>query len=956
MHSAEPQKTAIVVSHTHWDRAWYLTFQQFRHRMVRMIDRLIDMLDNNPEYHSFTLDGQTILLEDYLEIRPERKSDLKRLISTGRMIVGPWYILPDLFLVSGESVIRNLQIGLRSSREYGSPMQVGYVPDPFGHFAQLPQILRGFGIDSFIFMRGLGCEEKSRTGTLFNWQSPDGSTVLATYLVDGYFNGAALGYPEQFGRFDGLQPDPELARKRANEAIEKLEKLQKEHVFLVNNGFDHMPEQPDLPEILANINATGQINGHLRTSVSSAHAEKTEELNIGQELASAPFDVAESSTQFIHGTFQHFFEAVKACGFDHHTLTGDLLGNADHPILSSVFSTRIYLKQQNHRAQSLLERYVEPLTATTGVLFPRPSANAFTEYAWKLLLQNHPHDDICGCSADGVHEDDEVRFRQVTELAESLMTEQLENLMHAGLRPPAVTGQKSSDIFLWNPHPWSHECAVTTSILFANPKAEQGDRTPQRRLRAIDAGGNEVSVEVLSSVEHDIRNNFLETSWGRRYTIRLNVEMPAFGYQVVHVFETDEIAKKPVKNGRESVVNVNSNGAHETRQTTSEPFILKTAGTELRALDGRYSVHFSETGVRFRDFLRFEFQQDNGDTYTFGPVPETGAIWSDAGTAAIDPNQPDSLIVTHELQVPGELNSSSLVTLQLTTQIILQPDGTLSFRTQYHNSVKNGRLRVVLPTGMINDEVLADGHFRLAKRAKVRTNTPESAPERYRTYPGELEYPTQHMNDFVLAEGEVFTTWLASRGLHEFELVDMDDISHIALTVNRSVGHLSTANGRIRRVQAGPAIAVPGAQCLREITADFAWGSVMRSQRGTAMRRARAFSHPVWVREMPWLPHLKSTGDVPRRHMGLKISHPDVHISCFRIQEDTRIVVLRIYSTNDSSIETEVSIGLPVNAMARADLNEVWPSDPASIIPCGSQFTLSLNPGEIATVLLRLQE
>jgi hypothetical protein len=1007
MPSAEPQKKAIVVSHTHWDRAWYLTFQQFRHRMVRMIDRLIVMLDSNPDYHSFTLDGQTILLEDYLEIRPEKKQDLKRLISSGKIIVGPWYILPDLFLVSGESVIRNLQIGLQTSREYGSAMQVGYVPDPFGHFAQLPQVLRGFGIDTFIFMRGLGSEEKLAAGTLFNWQSPDGSTVLATYLVDGYFNGAALGYPEQFGRFDGLLAEPELAVKRAAEAIEKLRDLQQEQVYLINNGFDHMPEQPDLPRLLAHVNAACATNSHLYKGISSNERSNLVSGADGNASAFPESDAVATATpsgsesvlnetQFIHGTFQQFFDAVKDAGYEHHTLSGDLLGNADHPILSSVFSTRIYLKQQNHKAQSLLERYAEPMIAIAGTLGRSMPTGAFTDYAWKLLLQNHPHDDICGCSTDGVHEDDEVRFRQVTELAESLMTEQLEALMHTGLMPPARTGIQGADVFVYNPHPWVHTAAVTTSILFANPKAEQGDRTPLRSLRAVDAAGNEVPVFVLSSLEHSIRNNFLETSWGRRYDIRLQIELPAIGYQIVHVFETGEpfATSEGYLNGVSEAAQANQQDSGEsyyqtqssaggsvadatgipasTQSTQSTeptraaidsllnsepdlPFILKAASTELRVQNKRYSVHFSDSSLRFRDFLTFEFQQDNGDTYTFGPVPEADVLWSDSGSATPDPSQPDAILVHHEMHVPAGLNAEHQVCLKLTTQITLLPDGSLGFHTKYTNSARNGRLRVVLPTGMQTDEVLADAHFRLARRVKVQANTPESAPERYKAYPGELEYPTQHMNDFILAEAEIHTSWVASRGLHEFELIDRDQTTHVALTLNRSVGHLSTANGRIRRVQAGPAIEVPGAQCLREITADFAWGLVGRNERGKAMRRARTFAHPVWVREMPWLPHLKSAGVIPRRFEGLKISHPDAHVSSFRIKEDGKTAVLRLYNTSDGAISTSISTGLPFVAMVRTDLHEQWPADETSVTPCGSSFSLGMRPGEIATVLLRIE-
>src|SRR5512139_2022199 len=122
----------IVVPHTHWDREWYQPFQQFRARLVRLMDRLLTTLEADPAFAHFHLDGQTIVLEDYLEIRPHNRDRLRRLVKAGRIAIGPWYVLPDEFLVSGESVIRNLQIGCHLAGQFGAPLRVGYLPDQFG--------------------------------------------------------------------------------------------------------------------------------------------------------------------------------------------------------------------------------------------------------------------------------------------------------------------------------------------------------------------------------------------------------------------------------------------------------------------------------------------------------------------------------------------------------------------------------------------------------------------------------------------------------------------------------------------------------------------------------------------------------------------------------------------------------------------------------------------------------
>jgi alpha-mannosidase len=178
-------RTFVVVSHTHWDREWYQPFEEFRARLVRMMDSLLDLLERDPEYRHFVLDGQTVPLDDYLEIRPERREQIEGLVQEGRLLAGPNYMLPDEFLIGGEAWIRNLMFGIRSARAYGRAMMVGYSPDAFGHIAHLPAILRGFGIDSAYVSRGTN---EATVGGQFRWRAPDGSEVFA------YRFGPAWGY------------------------------------------------------------------------------------------------------------------------------------------------------------------------------------------------------------------------------------------------------------------------------------------------------------------------------------------------------------------------------------------------------------------------------------------------------------------------------------------------------------------------------------------------------------------------------------------------------------------------------------------------------------------------------------------------------------------------------------------------------------------------------------------
>ncbi len=230
---AEPT-TLLVVPHTHWDREWYQTFQQFRMRLVRTVDAILDVLEADPAFTVFMLDGQTIPLEDYLEVRPENAERLRALTRTGRLLVGPWYLQPDEFLVGGESLIRNLQMGMRIAASFGGAMPVGYVPDIFGHIAQLPQILRGFGLNNAVFWRGVGPDVAYSE---FQWAAPDGTTVLAVWLCDdlGYSNARSLP----------LETDALLARVAALEV--PLRRRATTHTLLLMNGSDHLePQRPSV--------------------------------------------------------------------------------------------------------------------------------------------------------------------------------------------------------------------------------------------------------------------------------------------------------------------------------------------------------------------------------------------------------------------------------------------------------------------------------------------------------------------------------------------------------------------------------------------------------------------------------------------------------------------------------------------------------------------------------------
>ncbi|HLM97476.1 MAG TPA: hypothetical protein VK283_14255, partial [Acidimicrobiales bacterium] len=180
----------VIVSHTHWDREWYRTFQALRARLVDTVDSVLDLLDRDPGW-KFVLDGQTIVVEDYLAIRPDQADRLAAACRSGRLAIGPWYVQPDSLIPSGEAHVRNLLEGRRVGEQFGPVSKVAYTPDSFGHPSQFPQLFAGFGLDGFLYWRGNGDEIRTLP-PVYRWVAPDGSSVVACHLAQGYFNAATL--------------------------------------------------------------------------------------------------------------------------------------------------------------------------------------------------------------------------------------------------------------------------------------------------------------------------------------------------------------------------------------------------------------------------------------------------------------------------------------------------------------------------------------------------------------------------------------------------------------------------------------------------------------------------------------------------------------------------------------------------------------------------------------------
>ena len=411
------KRTIIVVPETHWDREWYQPFEVFRARLVRLVDRVIDLLDSNPEYKYYTLDGQSIVLEDYLEIRPDRRDDIARLVQAGRLLIGPSYVLPDEFLTGGESHIRNLQLGIAVARQFGPVMMVGYMPDTFGHMAHMPAILAGFGISGAVMWRGA---DKSLTSSEFFWRAPDGSEVLTAHMVMGY------------GIASYLWPDRERLLTQLQSLRQMLEPWASTRYLLLPNGTDHTEPQP----------AAAGHHGHRQRGAGRRRAGARQPAHVhrgraardgGPQRLLAPLagrvPLQRAGARAAERRLDAHVDQAGEPGLrgPARALGGALLHLGRSPAAARRRRTRggetslsweasgWAASLQGHRDDA------ERAAADAGSL----------RLAWRLLLQNQPHDSICGCSTDEVHDEMKVRFRRCRRLGEAVRDDALAYLAEA---------------------------------------------------------------------------------------------------------------------------------------------------------------------------------------------------------------------------------------------------------------------------------------------------------------------------------------------------------------------------------------------------------------------------------------------------------------------------------------------------------------------------------------------
>lgn len=728
-------KNYCVISHTHWDREWYLPFENFRMRLVDLMDNLLELLEQDEGYR-FHMDAQTIVLEDYLAIRPYQREKIEKFVREGRLLIGPWYVQNDFHLCSGEATVRNLLVGKKIAEEFGKCTMVGYAADQFGLCSQLPQMMVRFGLDSCIFGRGF-----SRGETQFYWQSEDGSRLLCEWMHEWYNNAQ---------RFSA---DPEKALALLKMRSESCARMGKTGDALLMNGVDHLEAQEDLSEVI----------------------EKVQPLLASDE-------------KFFQDTMPEYMERMKKTieerGLKLNTYTGELRDLGQPKVLTGTLASRIYLKQYNAKLQALLERKFEPLYTTAAALGVCDYPHDYSEYMWKTLIENHPHDSICGCSVDPVHAHMVDRFIRVDENVTDLIDRGTASMMEHLDR----TGLNNSQYLIMNTNntPLEYNGVMEATVII--PADEDTGA-----FVLTDRAGHEIPFEVVR-MEKNVNERILSpinlpgTKVVDRYTIRYRLKLAGMSYRVLTL--TPEPGTLMVEQTR-----------HKSAYQMENEFLKVRINR-----NGTLDLTDKKTGKTHEGMLLLEDSADIGNAYVYRDAEESSTLTSNDARARVSVVEDTPLLQSRSISLRVKIDrkeGAGYVDVEFTVSLG-KGDRALSVDVRMDNQCKCHRLRVLIPTGIANEVNYAGQPYDIIARNRVSQFAND------KTHPN---------TEFVGIDGEGYGFAVLNRGLYEYEHM-MHPITGepgtLALTLLRAVYCFTSGTDSVGG--SGTYNLTPEGQCLGEQT------------------------------------------------------------------------------------------------------------------------------------------
>ncbi len=847
-----PQRNVYYVLSSHWDREWYQTFQDYRYRLVTLLDDVLDGLGDGSLAGPFQMDGQALPIEDYLEVRPERREMVADYVQRGLLLLGPWYVLPDEFLVSGESMVRNLERGLAVSKALGgASSRTGFVCDIFGHNSQLPQIMAGFGIHTGFIWRGVNLPENRHV----IWEGADGTEMVCYRFGRVGYCSFALQVRK------AGQHLPRLTQEELNQTLNTFIEEQKAAAdaspLLLFDGCDHQGWDKDCYTVI-------------------------------QERINAP----DGDLRYMHSTLDAFASELYAQRERITTrVRGELREPAIYPgdvdsqwLIPGVLSSRVWIKQWNAACEAALCSWAEPFSLMASNWLDERYPQGYLNVAWDWLLKNHPHDSICGCSIDAVHRDMVYRFQQAEGIAERLTIEATRKIA-ANVRGEIAPNELRVCVF--NAASTAQQEPVELALEIPAEWPTFNERfgfEPKPAFRIYGPDGQEIPYQRLSQTmgRQHMRIHYdrtPESYQSNNVGVCLPLDIPAAGYTTL-----------TVRAGEQGLPTRHP----ETPELATSNSSLENAHLSVTvASNGTLTVTDKRSGKVYSNLMSYEDRADIGDGWYHGEAVNEQIFTSCACAADValvqDGPYCATLRVRTRLNLPAALNFECMTreenwqSLVIDSRITLYANADhLEVETRVHNTIRDHRLCVLFDSGArAASEYEADSPFDVVRRS-IALN-----PQRHTWREAEPE--THPQRSWTAVCDEQGGLAILSTGLYEASVRDLPQ-RPIALTLYRSTQRTVGTNGE------------PDGELLQDLAFHYWIMPIQNIERNALCKSGQRLANGLRTAQLQWadMQDSPSEGNLAAKDSLYEAEGAGV-ITSVRIHQDA--AEIRLFNPEDAVAE-----------------------------------------------------
>lgn len=922
-----------IVTYTHWDREFRWEFERTRMRLVDCIDSLLEIMREKPEFRSFLFDGQVTMIEDYLEIRPEKKEEIIALAKAGRLELGPWYTLADCAPVQGESVVRNILYGMKKSKEYGNVLKCGYNVFSFGQIGQLPQIYSNFGIDTIVFYKHMD-PRKSKYHE-FIWEAPDGTRALASRLgkearwnfffaghipivynkdawnKDWQYQWGELGKvfhtadKDNYGWFYEIL-DPETSFHKENirmgmeRALKTVEGTAAPDCVLLFEGTDFTEPHPLTPEIIKEIQS-----------------------QFGEEI------------EVVHSTLTDYFNGLKDALKDRADLDivkGPMRDGPVGSIHTDVFSTHPEVMIENSHAENKILRYAEPLSAYAWNYGLDSYPTTYLEKIWKLMFQSHAHDSMHGLGPKELAEGEISRLKQARIIAEGLERRGLENIT----KEINTQDINDTEFFLAVNNPSSFARSEVVEAFIDVPKDVR-----LNYLVIEDLKGNSVQVQEVDRTEtragiYHPRSRNMPFYCTKVHVYFMASNIPASGYKTFKIKWVQKNEYPYPHEDWDAPRIYAENLLSGVNQAENEYLRVKVNS------DGTIHVTDKKTGEEFNGLNYFLDMGDKGNMWSFDR-PGNDKIINSMGTQA------QVAVVTHgpltvkfeiklKLSLPAEFDwakqqrSESEKELPVKVELLLKKDSKyLEVNTSINNTVKDHYFKVCFPTGLKAEKTWAEGSFMVTEYPVRASVNGELVGNELARHPAQLW--------FDLYDG---TNGLAvlSDATKDYEILENDGTQTLAMGLVRGTRLRIPCDNRLWMEYPGD----ESSQSLGEHSYRYAFlpHTGLWDDAGL-YHEAQAFNAPMHVCQFG-----KQSGILPVEKSFIEVKGDNLILSAVKKADDRDSIIIRLYNPTEADIQGFLSVGLKYRQAFLINLNE----ERIDEIPYSDEILIDAARGKIVSIEL----